>query len=321
MLAERIHVNNGNWLEKASKKAKLQAKTAFLQEHAIALDPDTYAGSDEELAALSVWHRTATTKTALHLSPTGAAILPKSIVAHGALPRVPGWRKILKEIGRAHGDASRHAKCLAGHVADLLYGVEFQHHQSTNGRWNADLCRWERYGVRSVEDWRYHNHVPQKDKQFYSPVPRRTFFRIKDRLIAMGLIEAGSHLWRGRTYLWMKPTDELSRILFEPEYWEEVRAKYIPAKPVKTKPTSTRKPRGISARHCELDAELLALYRKAISNGFNYPVECSKQERWAVWDRLTKPIALGNGYAKAPFAVKGTYRYSRIYEGLGLAWG
>lgn len=310
-------MNNASWLEKASAKAKAHAKASILQSLAIALDPDTYTGSDEELAALPVWHRTATTKTASHLSPTGAAILPKSIVAHDALSRVSGWRKILKEIGRANGDASRHAKGLVGHVADLLYDIELQHHQSTNGRWNAGLCRWERYGVRSVEDWCCRKKVPANDEQNYHPVPRRTFFRIKDRLVDAGLIEAHSHLWRARTYLWMKPTDELSRVLFEPGYWEEVRAKYIPAKPVKTKPTSTRKPRGISARHQELDVELLALYRKVIACEM---LGLSKQESWAVWDRLTKPIILGNGYAKAPFAAKGTYRYKRIYDDLGLRW-
>ena len=65
---------------------------------------------------------------------------------------------------------------------------------------------------------------------------RSSFFRIKDRLLDMGLIAAESHLRRDPDYplkakfnadqseevtaLWIKPTDELSRIVFEPGYWK-----------------------------------------------------------------------------------------------------
>jgi hypothetical protein len=313
-------VNSGSWLGKASKKAHAQAKKAFLQEQAISLDPDIYAGTDEELASLPVWHRTATTRSALHVSPTGAAILPKSIVGHAVLPHVPEWKKILRQIGLAHGDASRNAKGLRCPVADFLYDIELWHHQSTNGRWNTKFSRWERFGVRSVEDWRYGKKVLTKDKKFYEPVAERTFHRMKKRLIDLGLIEAHSHLWQGRTHLWIKPTDELSRMLFEPGYWDQARGHFAPEMSTKKKRSSGRKPRGISARHKELDKELYALYREAIAFGgdaLQLP-KLSKDEAWAIWDRLTKPIPLGSGYSKAPFAAKGTSRRKRLHERLSL---
>lgn len=317
-LSKSCHmISEKTWLDKVSAKATAQAKMAMLQEYGIHEDAGTYAGTDEELAALPVWHRTATTKMAISLSKTGAAIPPKSAMHHDGLPRVQGWKKNLKEIGRAHGDASRHAKGYHGHVADLLYDVEFQHHQSTNGRWNTALLRWERHGVRSVEGWRYRGSVPAKEKQFCDAVPERTFHRIKDRLIDLGLIEAASHLWQGRTRLWMRPTDELSRILFEAGYWDQVRYKYVLPKVEKAKPVGKRKPRGISAIHKKLDAELLALYREIIAYKH---LNLTKQDAWAMWERLTKPIPLGNGYQKAPFAEKGSYRWRRIYERLGLQY-
>jgi hypothetical protein len=92
----------------------------------------------------------------------------------------------------------------------------------------------------------------------------RHFVRHKDRLIALGLIQAESHFrvdpshnikvglkaeghWKGPigapviTALWVKPTEELSRIIFEPGYWEKVRAKYaiVPTK---------KKPRGMHVK-------------------------------------------------------------------------
>jgi hypothetical protein len=72
-------------------------------------------------------------------------------------------------------------------------------------------------------------------------VSRRTFATIKDRLIEMGLIDAHSHLWNEKTHLWIKPTEQLSRIVFEPGYWETVRDLYafVPVK---------KKPRGIHVK-------------------------------------------------------------------------
>lgn len=188
------------------------------------------------------WQISSTTPLALHVSDTGAAILPKSLREDNALPRVSQWRKILREISQKEP------------VAAFLYDVELQHHHSTNGRWNEALQRWERYGVRPVEDWRRES-------------AERTFYRYKTELVERGLIVAGSHLWRGRTHLWVKPTDELSRILFEPGYWGQVREQYVPAKNKKKQSTakSHRKPRGISALHRAVDDELKALYRSVIN--------------------------------------------------------
>ena len=92
----------------------------------------------------------------------------------------------------------------------------------------------------------------------------RHFVRHKDDLVDMGLIEAKSHFrvdpshkfkvelkaegkLKGSigtpliTALWVKPTEELCRIIFEPGYWETVRAKYayVPTK---------KKPRGMHAK-------------------------------------------------------------------------
>src|SRR5688572_13271368 len=96
---------NLGWLAKATAATKplyvAYITNAAAQENAIILDPDATIGTDEELKALPVWCRTATTNTAFHQSPTGAARLPKAIVADADLPRVTGWKKILKEIGQA----------------------------------------------------------------------------------------------------------------------------------------------------------------------------------------------------------------------------
>ena len=78
----------------------------------------------------------------------------------------------------------------------------------------------------------------------------RTFFRVKKKLLDMGLIEAKSHLGRDpvhereATAVWIKPTQELCRIVFEPGYWEKVRGKYAY---VKTK----KKPRGVHVK-CQI---------------------------------------------------------------------
>lgn len=297
-------MNNSGWLKKASiagaSEAKALIQKAVLQEYAIAIDADLYAGTEEELAALLIWQHSSTTKSTFDVSPTGAAVLPKSILEHDDLPRVPGWEKILQKIAAANGDASHHTKVFFRRVHRLLYDVEFWHHQSTNGRWNDTVNRWERYGVKSVDGWRQH-------------CPKTTFHRIKNRLIELGLIDARSYLWHGRTHLWIRPTDELSRILFEPGYWDQVQTKYASAKPKKTQSPSTHKPRGISARHAELDKELRVLYSKVI----NYEFLClSIEEKWEVWRQLTDPIWLSDKYEKAPFATVGSYRYGRINSAL-----
>jgi hypothetical protein len=144
-------------------------------------------------------------------------------------------------------------------VTAFLRNVIFWHHRSTSGRFNDKLGRFERWGVDSVDGWRnrsayqapnpgYKTNCGEKpySKTIDKPISRRSFFRIKDRLLDMGLIEAKSHFRRDDvdgeevTALWIKPTQELCRIVFEPGYWEKVRPKYAN---VKTK----KKPRGVHA--------------------------------------------------------------------------
>lgn len=281
-------------LHSPSAKAKLKAQIdagkpneeqAITLLHDLMQAPLTFSSSP--------WQISSTTPVALKVSDTGAAILPKSRGADSDLPRVPHWRKILREISQKE------------EVAAFLYDVELQHHHSTNGRWNDTLERWERYGVRKVEGWKWQS-------------TERTFHRYKTRLIEQGLIVARSHLWQRRTHLWVKPTDELSRILFEPGYWEQVREQYVPAKnknkPPKAKPD--RKPRGISARHRAVDDELRALYKSVI----NYEMaSLPKSERLEICRRLTQPIVFSPSYQKAPFAPEMSYRWKRIRAALSLS--
>ena len=254
-------------------KTGAEAKALVAKEHhkTTGKPPPGQVDDDETLSKLPVWQRTSTTLAANYVSPTGAAILASSNVPDKELPRVKEWEKILKEI-------DWHKR---GFVYQFLKDVVFWHHQSTSGRFNEKLSRFERWGVNSVEAWQSWNtyEAPNPDyksnaayekkpwsKTIDKPmVSRASFFREKDRLIAMGLIEAESHLrrdpdhksmvkWKaegklkgvavppmGVTALWVKPTEELSRIVFEPGYWEKVRGKYAY---VGTK----KKPRGLSAK-------------------------------------------------------------------------
>jgi hypothetical protein len=161
--------------------------------------------------SLTAWQRTSTTNVADDVNPrTSAAILPKALIGDDHLPRVPGWRKVLAKIAKDTGCRDR------AFVRDLLIDIEFQHHRSTNGRWNSSLKRFERYAVRSVDDWCLSGINNPDERKAASPrVGKRTFHRIKDRLSAMGLIDASSHLWQGKTCLWIRPTEALSRILFD----------------------------------------------------------------------------------------------------------
>lgn len=160
---------------------------------------------------LTVWQRTCTTNVADdHNHRTNAAILPKALVGDDDLPRASGWRNTLREIAKDTGSRD------AAFVRDLLLDIEFQHHRSTNGRWNAKLERYERYAVRSVDDWCKSGINNPAQREAAAPrVGKRTFHRIKDRLTDMGLIDASSHLWNGRTYLWIRPTEDLSRRIFD----------------------------------------------------------------------------------------------------------
>jgi hypothetical protein len=232
------------WLKTGAEAKGLVAKE---QHNTTGVPPPGQVDSDETLSKLPVWQRTSTTLAAKYVSPTAAATLAKSNTPGKALPRVEDHKKIFKEI-----DWHKH-----GFVYHFLREVVFWHHQSTNGRFNDKLGRFERWGVKSVLEWFYPSTYKAPNphykawKEPYEKAPwsktidktmvsRANFFRIKDRLIAMGLIEAHSHLWNDKTHLWIKPTEELCRIVFEPSCWEKVRGKYayVPTK---------KKPRGLSA--------------------------------------------------------------------------
>jgi hypothetical protein len=218
-------------------------------------------GQVDDLFKLPVWQRTSTTLAAEFVYGTGAAILPKTAEVPPIVKK--DLKKILNEI-----DWHKH-----GFVTAFLRDVIFWHHRSTSGRFNDKQGRFERWGVKSAEEWYNHQYKAPKhdykskgaacEKKPWSKtvdkwmLSRRNFFRIKDRLLDMGLIEAESHLRRDPDYplkvkfkadqseevtaLWIKPTEELSRIVFEPGYWEKVRGKYAY---VKTK----KKPRGVHAK-------------------------------------------------------------------------
>ena len=274
-----MNAHHKNW-----PKTGAEAKTLLAKEmHPITGKPSAAQVEAEQSLDLPLWRLTSTMLAAKHVSPTGAASLTKAWLPGGcylpnaALPYVDGWKNILEEI-----EFHKH-----GFVRKFLQDVIFWHHQSTNGRFNVTLGRFERWGVKSVAGWLNHTHKasnpgykPKKKggNPSWEPGPknidipsvsRATFFRIKNRLIGMGLIEAHSHLRtdpnhkikaihdagqkakgkpakyanspKGITALWIKPTDALSRIMFEPGYWETVRETYAYA-PAKMKP------RGLSAK-------------------------------------------------------------------------
>ncbi len=215
---------------KTSDDAK--AALAFEEYKATGVAPP---GMVDDLAKLTVWQRTSTVLEPKSVSPTGAAILPKNSHKSKHLPRVDDWLQILDKI-----DWNKN-----GFVTFFLESVIHWHHQSTSGRFSDQLGRFERYGVQSVERWNCYT-LKTTGKPAVSV---RTFHRIKDRLIELGLIVAESHLWNGKTYLWIKPTDELSRIVFEPGYWSTVRAKFehVPTK---------KKPRGVHVAKAKLAAPI-----------------------------------------------------------------
>lgn len=277
-----------------SPKAKAAFK-AYLTKHEAKVAFD----NPDELAALPIWQWTSTTKTASHESDTGAAILPKSTVPDHVLERVSGWKTILRRL----------APDKRGYGFRLLRDVVFQHHHSTNGRWNDALGRFERWGVRPAyagsqdhDGWR--NIMGDGEA-----ISEAHFRRVKADLRKRGLIQDDVHLWDGQTHVWIKPTPLLSRILFEPDFWTTVQAQFTTPK--------KRKPRGLSARHAEIDAELATLYKTAITP-IGQPL--SDKERWTIWHRLTKPTPMSKRYNKTPFAPKGSSRHKLLYERLGLQW-
>ncbi|MGF7007188.1 hypothetical protein [Aminobacter sp. BE322] len=284
---------------KASMAVAKGAADKVISDH---LEPDP---------SLAPWQITSTAAHAVKVFENGAAILPKSVIADEKVPRVKGGRKILLAIGRAirTPDKTTHKGYYA---ADLLRDIDFQHHQSTNGLWNPELGRWERWGARDADGWLQPQvNDPKMKSKASRRVNERTFRRIKEDLIALGLIEqTRKDFPRGRR-IWLKPTTEFSRILFEPGYWDQVRDKYAPAKV--TKPKSGKKPRGLSARHKQIDDENLALYRQVIHHELT---GLTPEMKKLIWEKLTKPIPLTKNHVKQPFAEFGSYRYKRLMEAI-----
>lgn len=269
--------------------------------------------------SLPVWAQTATTAKAEKEFQNGAAILPPSIMADAELPRVEGFRKIMLAIGREIRKPDR--ETYEGYyVADLLRDIDFQHHQSTSGLWNPELGRWERWGARDMDGWlKPQVNDPKIKAKQPARIHERMFRRIKEDLIALGLIEQQRKQFPPGRSIWLKPTPELSRILFEPGYWEQVRDKYAPAKASQkvTPKTGKKKPRGLSARNKQIDEGNLILYRQVINHELT---GLTAEMKSLIWDKLIKPVPLTKNYVKKPFAEGGSYRYKRLVEVLGTPW-
>lgn len=302
----KISNSAAGWLYSPSAKAEIKklSKTADDKEATIAIAEAKYQEPSEELAKLPVIYRWSTTRNTYKLTVTDHARLPKCPILDKDLPRVPKWRRYLMDIARHAVQSPK----FAPHGARFLRDVIFWHHQSTDGRWNDKIKRWDRYGVRLLEEWR----APSSSSPSDTMMSLSTFLRFKNRLVEKGLIIAESHLAGGKTRLWVKPTEKLQRIVFEAEYWGSVKADFkVLAAPAK--PKSKHKPRGLSAFHAKLSAESEALYKKAIAGAFDY---VTKDERWSIWSRLTKYVPLFGGSMKKPFTKKGEHRYRLLYERL-----
>lgn len=280
---------------KASMAVSKEATDAVVTDH---LNPDP---------SFPVWRITSTAANAVTVFENGAAILPNSVIADEDLPRVKGFRKIMLAIGREIKKPDK--KTYEGYyVADLLRDIDFQHHQSTNGLWNPELGRWERWGARDLDGWLKPQVNDQQMKAKQPPrIHERMFRRIKEDLIALGLIEQKRKLFPPGRSIWLKPTPELSRILFEPGYWEQVRDKYAPAKAKEKK--TTKKPRGNSAHH----HDNVVLYRQVIMGELP---ELSEEMRKTIWARLTKPLVVSEKYTMKPFVQKGSERYITLMKAL-----
>lgn len=291
-----------------STPAALKAYEALISEmiakdHGLELGLAGIAEPEVALAALPIWQRTSTTKAIMSESPTGSAIMPKCALADAEIPRLPNYLKSLNALEAAVGIGPE------WYVRTLLCDISFQHHQSTNGRFNAALQRYERWGVRSVKGWM----TPEATGYKSFKISESTFHRIKDRLIAMGLILAEQHMWDGTKHLWIKPTETLCRILFEAGYMEQAFPKSV--SDIKPAPAPVKRPRGNSARLAKIEAEHKALYRQACQGKCDAETD---KKRWEVFHLLTKPFVLSASYEKAAFAPKGSSRYRRLYDALNL---
>lgn len=292
-------------------RKKLPPKALETIKSAMAVTEDAaeqvYADHFDIPTTLAPWQISSTAASAVKVFENGAAILPNSIIADITLPRVKGFRTIMLAIGREIRKPDR--ETYEGHyVADLLRDIDFQHHQSTNGLWNPELNRWERWGARDLDGWlKPQVNDPKMKAKASRRIHERMFRRIKEDLIALGLIEQKRKLFPPGRSIWLKPTPELSRILFEPGYWEQVRDKYAPAKAKEKK--TTKKPRGNSAHH----NDNVVLYRQVIMGELPNLTEEMKK---TIWGRLTKPVVVSEKYTMKPFVQKGSERYITLMKAL-----
>lgn len=289
------------WLQKATVVGKAEIRKRLqVSNTASILDTET------SLLALPVWQKTSTTAGTVTLDEIiGAARLVKCPIGDGDIARLEVFYTVLRSIERSINLGQD------GFIRSFLRDVEFHHHQSTNGRYNSELTRFERWGVKPVAKWQ----SQRSGLGEHLTASKRHFHRIKDELIERGIIVAESHQWNGKNMLWIKPTEHLSRMVFEPGYWDTCKQSFKICPIPVSAPEKKKAPRGLSAKHAVIDAELAALYKK-----IRAPNSLSEQERWDVWKKLTTPIDISVNYSKAPFAVKGTFKYRRIWEALGLEY-
>ncbi|MGO7835612.1 hypothetical protein [Rhizobium johnstonii] len=285
-------MNNETWLDRATKSGQAWLLEKYGKEVLTGQVPETLPG----------WRETSSVPTAKHLTDTGAAILVKSDYADDSLPRVQKHVAILRAVSKSSGFRK------TVFVFNFLKTVVFWHHQSTDGRWNCVIDRYERWGVRPVEEW----SLAFADVG----VSERTFHSVKDWAINAGLIEAIAAKHAGIVKLWIKPTVKLSRLIFETGYWEQIEPEFKPIAVVKPQ-TKKAAPRGLSAKYAAISAELRALYTEALMHDAG---KTSPQETWEIWNRLTKPTQLSKTRQIAAFAPENSYRRKRLFNALGLKY-
>lgn len=244
----------------------------------------------EELAALPVWRRTGSVKSAHTIMSNGAGILPKSPMPDAAVPRVKGYEKAFAHLARLHGKRS------AAWTAGFLRDVDFWHHHSTDGRKNPETGRWDRWWVQPLEA--FLTQGPHK-------VSERTFRRICEILVAHVVIEAEVHskLVEGEPVncLWIKPTDLFEAWLFDEGEFEELTLdpeKKLPSH----KKQEKKKPRGLSALIAERDAGLKYELAHYPHNPYS-PYARPAVELMDLYDRCDEEVVLG-GDGKRTYRVR-----------------
>ncbi len=280
------------WLDRSTKLGQAWLLKKYGKEALTGQVPDT----------LPDWRVTSSVPIAKHETDTGAVILIKSDYADDDLPRVENHMAILRRVSKASGFRD------TAFVFSFLKDVIFWHHQSTNGRWNCVIDRYERWAVKPVAAWA----APKPDRR----VSLRSFHSMKDWATEAGLVDAIPAKHTGVVKLWIKPTEKLSRLIFEPGYWEQIAGEFAPG-PVEQPEKKKAAPRGLSAKHAAITAELQTEYREALRGSF---IEMTPKERWDTWHHLTKSVQLTKTRKMAPFAPEGSYRRKRLFDALGLKY-